>query len=95
MVNLEQYFDSEAKEKFMGITQSQLDEFHQFAIGRLSSESVEVQLDELLLQWYDSKDKDGINATIREGLADIEKGLGKPASVLASELRTKFGITSE
>ncbi len=79
----------------MGITQNQLDEFHQFAIGRLHGESDEVQLDELLLQWYDSKNKDGINATIREGLSDIEKGLGKPASVFADEIRGKFGFSLE
>ena len=52
----------------------------------------EVELDDLLLQWYDSKDTESINAIIRQGLADIESGKGKPADDVSQELRSKFGF---
>ena len=76
-------------------TQQQLEEFHQFALGRLRQLPDEVELDDLLLQWYDSKDAESINAVIRKGLADMESGKGKPADAVSRELRSKFGFPTE
>ena len=76
-------------------TQQQLEEFHQFALVRLTQIPDEVELDDLLLQWYDSKDTDSINAIIRQGLADMESGKGKPADDVSRELRSKFGFPPE
>ena len=76
-------------------TQQQLEEFHQFALGRLRQLPDEVELDDLLLQWYDSKDAESINAVIRQGLADMESGKGKPADAVSRELRSKFGFPTE
>ena len=76
-------------------TQQQLEEFHQFALGRLRQLPDEVELDDLLLQWYDSKDSESINAIIRQGLADMESGKGKPADAVSRELRSKFGFPTE
>jgi len=76
-------------------TQQQLEEFHQFALVRLTQIPDEVELDDLLLQWYDSKNTDSINAIIRQGLADIESGKGKPADDVSRELRSKFGFPPE
>ena len=73
-------------------TQQQLEEFHQFALGRLKQMPDEVELDDLLLQWYDSKDSESINAIIRQGLADIKSGKGKPADDVSRELRSKYGF---
>jgi len=76
-------------------TQQQLEEFHQFALVRLRQMPDEVELDDLLLQWYDSKDSDSINAIVRQGLADMESGKGKPAGDVSRELRSKFGFPPE
>ncbi len=79
----------------MSDTEQFLEEFHQFALGRLSQGQNEVELDELMLHWYDSKESEQINATIRQGLADMEAGLGKPAHVVSDDLRKKFGFNAE
>ena len=79
----------------MSDTQQLLEDFYQFALGRLSQGQNELDLDDLMLQWYDSKESDQINATTRQGLADMDAGLGKPAGVVSDELRKKFGFNSE
>ncbi len=76
-------------------TQQQLADFHQFAVARLSQTNSEIELDSLLLQWYDSKDSDRINVIIKQGLADIDAGLGKPADVVSRELRSRFGLPAQ
>jgi hypothetical protein len=73
----------------------QLEDFHRFAQDRLKQADSEIELDDLMLQWYDARDKDQIDAIIQEGLAQMKQGLGKPADVVAAELRSKFGLTSE
>ncbi len=75
----------------MSDTQQLLEDFHKFALGRLSQGQNELELDDLMLQWYDSKESEEINATIRQGLADMDVGLGKPAGVVSDELSSKFG----
>ena len=79
----------------MSDTQQLLEEFRQFALGRLSQGQSELELDDLMLQWYDSKESEQINDHIRQGLADMEAGLGKPAGVVSDELRKKFGFESK
>jgi Tfp pilus assembly protein PilO len=73
-------------------TQQQLEEFRQFALVRLRQLPNQVELDDLLLEWYDSKDSDSIHASIRQGLAEMEAGKGKPAESVSRELRSKFGF---
>lgn len=79
----------------MSDTEQLLQDFHQFALGRLSQGQDEFELDELMLHWYDSKEGEQINATIRQGLADMEAGVGKTAHIVSDELRKKFGFDSE
>jgi hypothetical protein len=81
--------------KHMLDTQQQLEEFHQFALVRLRQVPDEVELDDLLLQWYDLKASESINAIIRQGLTDIESGKGKPADAVSRDLRSKFGFPPE
>ena len=76
-------------------TQQQLEEFHQFALRRLRQMPDEVELDDLLLQWYDSKDTESINAIICQGLEDMESCKGKPADDVSRELRSKFRFPPE
>jgi hypothetical protein len=76
-------------------TQQLLEEFHQFALHRLSQVNRDIELDDLMLQWYDSKHSEQIDATIRQGLADMDAGLGKPAKLVSAELSKKFGFDAE
>ena len=48
--------------------QALLEEFRQFALSGVNESKNEIELDDLMLQWYDSKDAELINATIRQGL---------------------------
>jgi len=79
----------------MSSKQQLLEDFYQFALGRLSQGQNELELDELMLHWYDSKEGEQINATIRQGLADMDAGLGKPAHVVSDDLRKKFGFNAK
>lgn len=79
----------------MSSKQQLLEDFYQFALGRLSQGQNELELDELMLHWYDSKESEQINATIRQGLADMDAGLGKPVDVVSDDLRKKFGFSAE
>jgi predicted transcriptional regulator len=48
-----------------------------------------------VLEWESVRDRDDINAAIREGLADIEAGRHRPADEVMRELRQKHNIPSE
>ena len=75
--------------------QALLEEFRQFALSRVNESKNEIELDDLMLQWYDSKDAELINATIRQGISDMDAGLGKPADVISHDLRSKFGFPAK
>jgi hypothetical protein len=79
----------------MTISSEQLEAFHRFALVRIEQAKEEIELDALLLEWYDQQHRGEINETIRQGLADIENGKGKPATIVSQELRTKFGLPNQ
>lgn len=76
----------------MPATKDQLDSFHRFAVDRLDKGPADLELDELLGEWYDKRERDDVNAVVRQGLADIESGLGRPAREVTEELRRTHGI---
>jgi hypothetical protein len=79
----------------MAITISDLDNFHRFAAEKLRSGGADLDLDELLMLWYDEQDRDQVNAIIQQGLEDIEAGRGRPARQVAEELRQRFNLPTE
>lgn len=79
----------------MAVTQQDIDAFHRFASQRVSNGGSKVSFDELVLEWESVRDRDDINAAIREGLADIEAGRHRPADEVMRELRQKHNIPSE
>lgn len=79
----------------MAVTQAELDGFHEFASQRISAGHSELSFDELVLEWESVRDRDDINAAIRDGLADMEAGRHRPACEAMEELRQKHGISSE
>jgi predicted transcriptional regulator len=74
----------------MAVTQDELDNFHRFATQRLNSCEADLTIDDLVTEWDSSRNRDEINAAIREGLADIDAGRTRPAHEVTEELRKKY-----
>ena len=78
----------------MPITQADLQDFHEFATGRINNGGSEECLEELAYQWQLLRERDDVNADIRQGLADVEAGRGRPAREVCDELAQKYGFRS-
>lgn len=76
----------------MAVTQADLDQFHRFATARLSTSMADLSIDDLVIEWDSLRNREEINAAIREGLADIDAGRTRPAAVVTEELRKKHNI---
>ena len=79
----------------MAVTRDDIDAFYRFATERLANGGRELSFDELVVEWESVRDRDEINAAIREGLADVDAGRHRPAEEVIEELRRKHGIPSE
>ncbi len=79
----------------MTVTQQDLDGFYAFATGRLNSARDDLSLDGLVIEWESIRDRDDINAAIRDGLADVEAGRYRAAEEVMEELRQEHGFSTE
>lgn len=77
----------------MSSTRDDLDSFHHFAVERLASGGSPASLDELFMEWSDSRSRDEVNDAIRRGLADIEAGRHQPANDAMESIRQQFGLS--
>ncbi|UUO06800.1 hypothetical protein M4951_00465 [Blastopirellula sp. J2-11] len=68
-------------------TLEQLESFYAFAFQNLHTQPDATSLDELLLRWYDSQRQNEIHAAIRQGLNEMDAGLGRPVSEFFDEFR--------
>ena len=78
----------------MSTALQELNNFHQFALDSLRIRDEYVSLESLLEIWRAQKEREEVNAAIREGLADIEAGRYRPAAEVMEEFRKKHGIPS-
>ena len=78
----------------MTVTQTELDQFHEFASQKIATEGVSVSFEDLVVEWESIRDKDAIDSAIRQGLADIKAGRYRSAEEVTDELRQKHGIPS-
>jgi len=78
----------------MAVTQGELDSFHRFATKRLRKSEEELTIDDLVIEWDSMRNREHINAAIREGLADIDAGRTRPADHVTEELRRKHDIST-
>ena len=76
----------------MAVTQDELDNFHRFATERLSHGEADLTIDDLVIECDSKRNRDEINAAIREGLADVDAGRTRPANEVTEELRKKHRI---
>jgi hypothetical protein len=79
----------------MSSTREDLDSFHHFAAERLAGGESPASLDELFMEWHDSRSRDEINEAIRRGLADVEAGRHEPAERAMESIRQRFGFAKE
>ena len=76
----------------MSVTQHDLDAFHRFATDRLRRSEEELTIDDLVIEWDSMRNREQINAAIREGLADIDAGRTRPVDQVTEELRRKHDL---
>jgi hypothetical protein len=82
----------------MLVTQQDLDSFHQFAQAKLQNggaESIEELFDLWRINCPTPEDEAEIHAAIRQGLADIKAGRGRPAEDVMNELQRKYNLPAE
>ncbi len=82
----------------MQVTQQDLDSFHRFAQQKLQNggaESIEELFDLWRIEQPSPEDENEIHAIIRQGLADIKAGRGRPAEDVISDLRRKYNLPAE
>ncbi len=79
----------------MAVTIEDLQSFHEFAKEAVERGDEDLSMEELLMQWLDRRDRDEINAVIRQGLDDIDSGRGRPAREVMHELGQKYDLPSE
>lgn len=82
----------------MRVTQQDLDSFHCFAQQQRQNggaESIEELFDLWRIEHPSPEEQAEIHAVIRQGLADIKAGRGRPAEVVMSELRRKYNLPAE
>ena len=77
----------------MSAALEELELFHEFASRRLAKGGESVSLDELLMEWHDSRDRESINAAIRRGLADVDAGRYEPAEQALQKIGREFGLS--
>jgi hypothetical protein len=76
-------------------TVQQLAEFQQYALSRVGQSNVDaddLELDQLLLEWYDHRDRDAIDGIIRQGIRDMETGRGRSARQATNEIQNRLGL---
>jgi hypothetical protein len=76
----------------MPATLSDLDDFHRFAADEVRNSPESPEFKDLVREWLRRRERDEVNAIIRQGIADIDSGLGRPAREVMEELRAQHGI---
>ena len=78
----------------MAITKEDLQDFTQFADGKLVGGSAE-SLQELVLQWEAARQREEVNVAIQQGLAEADAGLGLPLDEFMDEFRKKNNLAAD
>jgi hypothetical protein len=82
----------------MLVTQQDLDNFNRFAQQKLQNggaESIEELFDLWRIEQPSAEEQEEIHAAIRQGLADIKAGRGRPVETVMEELRRKHNLPAE
>lgn len=72
--------------------QTDLEAFHSFVGQSIRQGNKEAQPEAVLRKWRADREFEETCADIRQGIADMEAGLGIPAEEVFAKLRQKHGI---
>ncbi|WP_254510862.1 hypothetical protein [Anatilimnocola floriformis] len=76
----------------MSLTTQELADFNHFATGKLTAGSAE-SIVELARQWeWERREFNETVAELRQGLADMEAGKGRPLAEFDAEFRKKYNL---
>ena len=81
-----------SRAKIVSVTQQQFDDFRRFASEKLANGGADLTWDELFIWWQSSRERDSVNAAIRQGLAEFDAGRYQPADEAMEEIRQEFGF---
>ena len=79
----------------MPATQQVLDNFHRFAVEQLRHQASTASLEELLARWRAARERTETNAAIREGLAQMNAGLGRPLDEFMADFRARHQVSTD
>lgn len=79
----------------MPATQQELDNFHRFAVEQLRHEAPAASLEELLARWRTARQRTEVNGAIREGLAPMNAGLGRPLDEFMADFRARHQVSAD
>lgn len=75
----------------MAATLSDLENFHQFAVAKLNNGGAR-SLRALVSLWEAAREREEVNAAIREGLKAIDEGRYRPFEESMAEFRAKHNL---
>ena len=83
----------------MSVTRKDLDSFHTYAVAKVSNGGTDLTWSDLFDLWRMENPTDAerteVHEIIRQGLEDIDAGLGRPAREVMAELAKKHGLSDE
>ena len=82
----------------MSVTSDELENFQRFALQKLQNgdaQSIEELFDLWRIEHPTPEEVSEIHAAIRQGLADIKAGRGRPADEVMDELSRKYNLPAE
>lgn len=78
----------------MPATREDLEQFHQFAMEQISQSDLPLEFDDLVTNWRELRERMEVKAILEQALAEMDAGLGRPASEVMEELRVKYNISA-
>lgn len=78
----------------MPATREDLEQFHQFAMEQINQSDLPLEFDDLVTNWRELRERLEVKAILEQALAEMDAGLGRPASEVMEELRVKYNISA-
>ena len=77
----------------MPLTNDDLQNFYQFALGVIETDAEATSLRELADEWDAQRERASVNESIRKGHAEILAGDGRPYDEFRTEMKSRRGLS--
>ena len=77
----------------MPLTNDDLQNFYQFALGAIKTDDNAASLRELADKWDAQRERTSANESIRQSLAEFEAGQGEPVRDFLGRMKSKYNLT--